>query len=345
MTAREFEEELARAVQDLSIETVKSLPEPIKKPIRQAVGRVATNLIEPVGYSYTSFDMNKGIRDVPKLQQTMGLFAPHNIAHTISSLVQDKPAYNEDVLAGLNMPHDDSPDALYTSRRPLFREYFDLPNQDVTNAYVHSGKDYWINPNTRNQVAREAMYQFQGGGTPSGFITMPGTDYNAISGSYLPGQPDPWNFDLHPEEIADYADKRRHLPSGIYGREMLEALGRPAVLHTGGYINTPTREEMQPSGIPVTENYNPSFDTSLGPVDETLYRLWKQQYAPTDPGRDYDYRGAYQAGDLPQPPMGHWPDTFKKPNHPTFSEDSQYEGAYPEDAGKWFGDEFIPPFL
>lgn len=247
MTAREFEEELARAVQDLSIDAVKALPEPIKKPLRQAVGRVATNVIEPVGYSYTSFDQHSGIKDVSKLDQTMGLFAPRNIAHTISSLVQDKPAYNDAVLPGL--PPDMPPDPIYSSRRPLFREYFDLPTQDTTNAFVHSGKDYWINPDTKNQVARETMQQFKGGpgATPSGFLNVAGTDYNAISGSYIAGQPDPWNFDLHPEE-AEYAkDTRFHLKSGIYGRLMLEALGNPAVLHTGGYVNKPPNEEMLPN--------------------------------------------------------------------------------------------------
>jgi len=89
--------------------------------------------------------------------------------------------------------------------------------------------------------------------------------------------------------------------------------------------------------------YNPSFDTSLDPIDESLYRVWKNQVAPGDTGKNYDYRGAYAAGIMPSLPSGHWPDTFKKPNHPTFSVESQYSGAYPEKAGSWEDDLFISP--
>jgi hypothetical protein len=89
-------------------------------------------------------------------------------------------------------------------------------------------------------------------------------------------------------------------------------------------------------------NYNPSFDTPLSPTDEVLYRLWKNRYAPRDSGADYDYRGAYAARETPSPPSGHWTDRFKKPGHPTFSVESQYAGAYPEKAGRWVGDRYVP---
>jgi hypothetical protein len=89
-------------------------------------------------------------------------------------------------------------------------------------------------------------------------------------------------------------------------------------------------------------NYNPSFDTPLSTTDEILYRIWKNRYAPRDPGADYDYRGAYAAGVTPSLPTGHWTDRFKKPNYPTFSVESQYAGAYPERAGRWVGDRYVP---
>ncbi len=96
------------------------------------------------------------------------------------------------------------------------------------------------------------------------------------------------------------------------------------------------------------DSYNPSFDTPLGQVDEVLYRLYKQAYAPTDNSGTYDYRGAYLAGVTPNTgsnpaQFGHFTDKFKKPNYPTFSVESQYAGAYPEKAGRWQGDTFIPP--
>lgn len=39
--------------------------------------------------------------------------------------------------------------------------------------------------------------------------------------------------------------------------------------------------------------------------------------------KDYDLRGAWLSGARPGP-NGHFTDQFKKPNHPTFSEESQY---------------------
>lgn len=44
-----------------------------------------------------------------------------------------------------------------------------------------------------------------------------------------------------------------------------------------------------------------------------------------DNGQDYDFRGAYQAAILDKyNSNSHFPDTFKKPNHPTFSNESIY---------------------
>lgn len=39
---------------------------------------------------------------------------------------------------------------------------------------------------------------------------------------------------------------------------------------------------------------------------------------------DYDIQGAYKDGAAPTDDTGHWPDTYKKPNHPTFSDQSKY---------------------
>lgn len=81
------------------------------------------------------------------------------------------------------------------------------------------------------------------------------------------------------------------------------------------------------------------FDTPLNPGDELLFQQWKAQYAPNDSGHDYDLRGAWKAGLLPGAD-GHWSDQFKKPNHPTFSDESQYAGqGYP---GSWDKEQYTP---
>jgi hypothetical protein len=90
------------------------------------------------------------------------------------------------------------------------------------------------------------------------------------------------------------------------------------------------------------------YNTDLGD-DEPKFQEWKSQHAPRDSGADYDLRGAYKSGLTPDPQSGHWPDTFKKPNHPTFSNQSQYAtGANAAKAGHWEGPEgpdqtFVPP--
>jgi hypothetical protein len=91
------------------------------------------------------------------------------------------------------------------------------------------------------------------------------------------------------------------------------------------------------------------FDTPLSAEEERQFRAWKAKYAPNDSGADYDLRGAFKAGLKPDPKTGHWPDTFKKPNHPTFSNESKYAtGENAKKAGFWSGEIFnkpmAPPF-
>lgn len=90
---------------------------------------------------------------------------------------------------------------------------------------------------------------------------------------------------------------------------------------------------------------NPArYDTKLSAPDEKRFQSWKQRFAPNDSGYDYDFRGAFKAGVVPDLDNGHWPDTFKKPNHPTFSNESQYaKGDMAKYAGKWDGENYIAP--
>lgn len=83
-----------------------------------------------------------------------------------------------------------------------------------------------------------------------------------------------------------------------------------------------------------------TVDTPLTPDEEATFGKWKSQYAPKDSGGDYDLRGAFKAGIKPDPQSGHWPDTYKKPNHPTFSDESQYSKQ--GNPGHWDGETFIP---
>lgn len=90
------------------------------------------------------------------------------------------------------------------------------------------------------------------------------------------------------------------------------------------------------------------YDTKLSADEETAFKAWKAQNAPNDSGADYDLRGAFKSSLTRDPASGHMLDTFKKPNHPTFSNESKY-GRVPyaaaAQAGQWAGanhDQYVP---
>src|SRR6266852_2141122 len=91
------------------------------------------------------------------------------------------------------------------------------------------------------------------------------------------------------------------------------------------------------------------YNTVLSPTQEQAFQIWKSQNAPDDSGADYDLRGAYLANMQRSADNGHMGDQFKKPNHPTFSNQSQYAvGDQRDRAGFWVGPEgpdqtFVPP--
>lgn len=91
-----------------------------------------------------------------------------------------------------------------------------------------------------------------------------------------------------------------------------------------------------------TNMHDRNYNTRLNPTDEKGFQHWKAENAPQDSGEDYDLRGAYKGGEHKEA-NGHWSDKYKKPNHPTFSDQSQYAKEAPEKAGHWNGDNFIPP--
>lgn len=103
--------------------------------------------------------------------------------------------------------------------------------------------------------------------------------------------------------------------------------------------------QQRADGGAVGDDYN----TALTPEQETGFQTWKSQNAPDDSGYDYDLRGAYLADMQRSPDNGHMGDRFKKPNHPTFSDQSQYAvGDQRDRAGSWVGPEgpdqtFVPP--
>lgn len=77
---------------------------------------------------------------------------------------------------------------------------------------------------------------------------------------------------------------------------------------------------------PLTPSQNLQYQNLLSRIyDATGRDLNRDLY-------DYDLQGAYAAGIRPN--GGHLPDTYKKPNHPTFSAESRYSTAA-NPGGQW----------
>lgn len=112
-------------------------------------------------------------------------------------------------------------------------------------------------------------------------------------------------------------------------------IGSPAMLPSGAVLTAGA------AGRAVRGNASTFFETVLPPEQEAAFEEWKARNAPDDSGYDYDLRGAFAAGAEPAE-NGHWPDTFKKPWHPTFSDESQYAVDAPDLAGHWIGETYVP---
>jgi hypothetical protein len=71
------------------------------------------------------------------------------------------------------------------------------------------------------------------------------------------------------------------------------------------------------------------------PLTPELQNSYSTRYSPND-SYDYDMSGFHASNPNPNMTEGqHFPDTFKKPNHPTFSDQSQYHGIDGNEGGHW----------
>ena len=87
-----------------------------------------------------------------------------------------------------------------------------------------------------------------------------------------------------------------------------------------------------------SEDYSDKFNTVLSPDDEEKYQAWATENRREKDVYDYDLRGAWkelQSGTMSEDERGHLGDKYKKPNHPTFSDQSIYSGQDGVAGGVW----------
>ena len=84
-------------------------------------------------------------------------------------------------------------------------------------------------------------------------------------------------------------------------------------------------------------DFSTQYNTPLSPAEEQQFLQWAKQTNRLNDLYDYDMRGAWKAG-AAQSDEGHFPDTFKKPNHPTFSAESKYHDPKAMPGGTWTQD-------
>lgn len=86
------------------------------------------------------------------------------------------------------------------------------------------------------------------------------------------------------------------------------------------------------------------FDTKLDPEKEKEFRSWAIKRGIDRDLEDYDLRGAWMAKAVPEPTTDgkkpHGTDLYKKPWHPTFSNESIYAAKIPG-AGRWEQGRFV----
>jgi hypothetical protein len=82
------------------------------------------------------------------------------------------------------------------------------------------------------------------------------------------------------------------------------------------------------------------YNTKLSAKEEKQYLSWAKENKREKDTYDYDMRGAWKAG-FTGDKRGHFPDKYKKPNHPTFSNESMYSND-DMTGGEWDGESFTP---
>lgn len=105
--------------------------------------------------------------------------------------------------------------------------------------------------------------------------------------------------------------------------------------------------------MPDQQHFLSNYNTKLTPEQELAFTQWVDQISKQSNRNriqdlnNYDLKGYFMNGGNQDYSGGHMPDTYKKPNHPTFSDQSIYHNTPNPDGGmyqggSWGQDSFSP---
>jgi len=83
-------------------------------------------------------------------------------------------------------------------------------------------------------------------------------------------------------------------------------------------------------------DYTSTHNTLLSPFQELAYQSWAERNNRSNDTYDYDLRGFWKDNQKFSD-NNHGSDKYKKPNHPTFSDESMYHGMPAPWGGKYQG--------
>jgi hypothetical protein len=86
-------------------------------------------------------------------------------------------------------------------------------------------------------------------------------------------------------------------------------------------------------------DFSKLYNTQLSPEEEAQFQQWAQKNNKLNDLQDYDLKGFWKDNQKFSD-NGHGSDTYKKPNHPTFSDQSKYHGVNGLEGGQWDEDSF-----
>ena len=95
------------------------------------------------------------------------------------------------------------------------------------------------------------------------------------------------------------------------------------------------------------QDFTGKFDTTIPPEKKAAFSEWVKAQtkstgkSPLNDQYDYDVNGYFLSGQGADG-RGHMTDQFKKPNHPTFSDESQWNGVEGHGGGAWGADSYTP---